>query len=302
LLFFRIELKMVNYFQNGAVGWNERKQKQPLRGRIMTSHIKVNYKVNGVQVSRIYAVTDDIWREQFGRHVEGKDLQVWLETRGCQLDSSDGPALVRRGADGSTRRAYYRNGALHREDGPALIVRDADGSTYEAYYLYDQLSREDGPAVVKHNADGSTLEMYYRAGKAHREDGPAIVKHNTDGSTDKVYYRDGKCHREDGPASATLYADGRTSEGFYRDNKPHRADGPAIVQHNADGSTLEMYYRNGVLERMKNTYEALSTGLLLPPVNGGPEAIDAILREAIADQSTPVRSCTREYVLLPLWP
>ena len=68
------------------------------------SHITVTYKDRSTETSLIYAVSEDVSCE-LGRHIKnptGKDLEEWLEKRGCQLDSSGGPAVVRRNANGSS--------------------------------------------------------------------------------------------------------------------------------------------------------------------------------------------------------
>jgi len=63
----------------------------------------------------------------------------------------------------------------------------------------------------------------------------------------------------------------------------------AIIRFScSDGSTEEYYYRDGV-ELRENHYYAeanpLPATLRLPPANGGQDAIDALLREAMAEQS-----------------
>jgi hypothetical protein len=59
---------------------------------------------------------------------------AWLAYKGCRLDSPDGPAVVRRGSDGSFYEEYWRNGKLHREDGPAFVRRGSDGVKEQRYY------------------------------------------------------------------------------------------------------------------------------------------------------------------------
>ena len=78
----------------------------------------------------------------------GKDLVAWLDDKGCKLDCSDGPAQVRREADGSSSDVYYRDGELHRDDGPALVRREADGSTYEYCYKDGKLVEPFAPPSV----------------------------------------------------------------------------------------------------------------------------------------------------------
>jgi len=101
-------------------------------------------------------------------------------------------------------------------------------------------------------------------------DSPTLIKYNTNGSVEEVYLRDGK---------------------------RHRGNGPAVVRRNADGSTIdEEYYRDGVQEN------PLLTGLRLPAVKSGQEAVDALLHEAIAEQEAPGKPGGRngrEYVPLP---
>jgi hypothetical protein len=65
----------------------------------------------------------------------------------------------------------------------------------------------------------------------------------------------------------------------------------AIIRFSrSGGSTEEYYYRDGV-ERRENHYYAeanpLPATLRLPSANGGQDAIDALLREAMAEQSAP---------------
>jgi len=63
----------------------------------------------------------------------------------------------------------------------------------------------------------------------------------------------------------------------------------AIIRFScSDGSTEEYYYRDGV-ELREDPYYAeanpLPSTLRLPPANGGRDAIDTLLREAMAEQS-----------------
>jgi hypothetical protein len=164
------------------------------------SHITVTCRDGGDEITSVYAVNEDISREldQRIKKPTGKDLQAWLETKGCRLDCPAEPAFVRRTADGSTEECYYRNGKQHREGGPAFVKRTADGGAVEAYYRDGKQHREDGPAIVKRYADGATCEEYFRDGKLHREDGPAYVWHNINGRAVERYYRDGKLHDDGG--------------------------------------------------------------------------------------------------------
>jgi hypothetical protein len=43
---------------------------------------------------------------------------------------------------------YYRDGELHRNDGPALVRREADGSTYEYCYKDGKLVEPFAPPSV----------------------------------------------------------------------------------------------------------------------------------------------------------
>jgi hypothetical protein len=108
-----------------------------------TSHITVTYREDGDEITRIYAVTEDVSRkldrkrDWLGRHIKnwpGKKLQEWLEDNGARLDSSAGPAVVVRVANGATTEEYYHDGKLHREDGPAYARRDADGTPHKEYW------------------------------------------------------------------------------------------------------------------------------------------------------------------------
>jgi hypothetical protein len=68
----------------------------------------------------------------------------------------------------------------------------------------------------------------------------------------------------------------------------------AIIRFScSDGSTEEYYYRDGV-ELREDPYYAeanpLPATLRLPRANGGEDAIDALLREAMAEQKRAPRS------------
>jgi hypothetical protein len=116
------------------------------------SHITVSYKdnVQGAEITYIFAISGEISREldEQDNKPTGGDLVVWLEDKGCKLDCSNGPAIVRREADGSSSDVYYRNGELHRDDGPALVRREADGSTYEYCYKDGKLVEPFAPPSV----------------------------------------------------------------------------------------------------------------------------------------------------------
>ena len=122
------------------------------------SHITVSYKdtVQGAEITYIFAISEDISREldEHDNKPTGKDLVAWLDDKGCKLDCSDGPAVVRREADGSSSDVYYRDGELHREDGPALVRREADGSTYEYCYKDGKLVEPFAPPSVIQRRDG----------------------------------------------------------------------------------------------------------------------------------------------------
>lgn len=217
----------------GVLDGAENENEQQLWKRVMSgdqaTHLTVSYRDGSFEISSVYAVDEDTSRE-LGRHIKkpaGKDLQAWLEKKGCRLDWSGGPAVVQRDDDGSKVERYYRDGKPHREDGPAIVKRYADGTTEERYYRDGERHREDGPAVIKCYADGSNYEEYYRDGRKHREDGPTYVWHDADGTTVEKYYRDGKLHREDGPAFVRRNPDGTAAEEYFRDGKPHRKDTPA---------------------------------------------------------------------------
>jgi hypothetical protein len=114
-----------------------------------TSHITVICWDSGVEITRIYAVNQEIAREFGQKHnPSGRGLLAWLEAKGCRLDSSDRPAYVRRSADGVREEYYYRNGKQHREDGPAVVRREADGSTYEYCYKDGKLVEPFAPPSV----------------------------------------------------------------------------------------------------------------------------------------------------------
>jgi len=132
-----------------------------------TSHVTVSYTNGRSDITRTYAVNEDILQE-LDRHKQnptGKDLQSWLENKGCRLDSADGPAFARSTTDGSTHEVHYRAGKMHRENGPAVVRRDPDGTVVEEYYRDGKRHREDGPAIFTRFANGSIRELYYRDGK-----------------------------------------------------------------------------------------------------------------------------------------
>ena len=98
-----------------------------------TLHIRVTYKDSGIKITRIYAVSEHISCD-LDRHMQkptGKDLQAWLEKKGCRLDCSDGPAVVWHGADGTMVEEYYRDGKKHREGGPTVVWRFTNSPTEE---------------------------------------------------------------------------------------------------------------------------------------------------------------------------
>jgi len=102
-----------------------------------TSHIRVTQRIGEGETIRIYAVAGgtlgeaQLWLSQ-QTLPNGRDLQIWLENKGCLLDSSNGPAFVLRSAFGATLEMYYRAGTLYRKDGPAVVW--ADGLTAEELY------------------------------------------------------------------------------------------------------------------------------------------------------------------------
>ncbi len=132
-----------------------------------TSHITVTYTDSGNETTRIYAISKDIQSEldRLIRKPTGEDLQAWLEDRGCELDCSDGPAMVWHQGTGFSYEGYYRDGKKHREDGPALVMRRPDSFTIENYYRDGKEHREDGPALVMHLANGTMVHAgYYHDG------------------------------------------------------------------------------------------------------------------------------------------
>jgi hypothetical protein len=109
-----------------------------------TSHLTVHYSDGESTYTAVYAVNKDIvhklnWKKALcfflGRkEPTGRALQEWLETKGCKLDSADGPAFVRHHPGGFRVEVHYRDGKKYREDGPARVVRFSDGSTVEDRY------------------------------------------------------------------------------------------------------------------------------------------------------------------------
>lgn len=144
-----------------------------------TSHITVKYKgrdlsSSDTEATLTYAISEamlneaQIWANRQRYKLTGKEMQFWLEQRGCKLGSLDGPAYVyvRCLENGTTREErYYRDGDLHREDGPAWLQRDCDATTTEVYFHNGKRHREDGPAYIERHADGSGVEQYYRNGE-----------------------------------------------------------------------------------------------------------------------------------------
>src|ERR1039458_5868674 len=131
-----------------------------------SSHITARFSNDGIEITRTYAINEDIARELGGTRdwlggyikLTGKDLLAWLEYKGCRLDSPDGPAVVRRSSDGSTYGEYWRLGALHREDGPAVVWLSATGATEESYYRDGKRHRDGGPAFVRRGSNGRSEE------------------------------------------------------------------------------------------------------------------------------------------------
>lgn len=176
-------------------------------------HISVSYKANADEITENFAVSQktmrkaQVWQAQqkaTGKDVTSRDLREWLWTKECPLDSCDGPAYVRRYADGAQAEAYYQGGKLHREGGPADIWRFPSGLTAEGYYRGGRRHREDGPAFVRTYPDGATEEQYYRDGKLHRDDGPADLWRSASGSTVERYYRNGEFVKEEHLAPLTI--------------------------------------------------------------------------------------------------
>jgi hypothetical protein len=115
-----------------------------------TAHITVTYKDSEAEIISDYALNEEISRE-LDRHTQkptGRALKEWLDDKGCQLDSSGGPAFIWRFDDGTIYEQYYRNGELHREDTPAFVGRYADGSTEQQYYLDDKHMEKEQLAPV----------------------------------------------------------------------------------------------------------------------------------------------------------
>jgi hypothetical protein len=90
-------------------------------------------------------------RNWLGWKPSGEKLKEWLEENGCQLDSDGGPALVRHETEDcgcciyktDMTQSYYRDGKLDREDGPAVVRRLADGSTREEYWRDGEFAKEE---------------------------------------------------------------------------------------------------------------------------------------------------------------
>jgi hypothetical protein len=91
----------------------------------------VTYEERDAEITEIYAIGQDLQRELDGlrRKPAGKALKDWLEEKGCRLDCSDGPAYVRREADGWAVEEHIRNGEW-RTDGPAMVTRSPQGTAF----------------------------------------------------------------------------------------------------------------------------------------------------------------------------
>jgi len=83
---------------------------------------------------------------------------------------------------GLTQGGYelaIERGLLHREDGPAVVKKRADGSVrMELWLRFGKLHREDGPAETEWRLDGDPdSEHWYLRGQLHRDPavGPAIT-------------------------------------------------------------------------------------------------------------------------------
>jgi hypothetical protein len=188
-----------------------------------------------------------------------------------------------------------------------LTYKSSDVEYTRTYAISEDISRE-----LSHKRNwlggklsGKALKEWLENKGCHLDssDGPAYIWRQPYGTTYEWYHRDGKMHRGDGPAYIERYADGTTYEWYYRDDKMHREDGPARIETYPDGSTRERYFLDGV-EYPKDEYAAktnpLLTGLRLPPVNGGRDTIETLLREASEEQSAPSgRPNGREYIPLP---
>ena len=126
-------------------------------GGDQTAHITVSYREGGDEITCIYALNEETVRklaqktDWLGRpkNLTGTDQIKWLIKNGCQLDCSDGPAVIVRAADGMTLERYYRDGKMHREDGPAYVCCYADGETDEIHYRAGKFVREDRFATVQ---------------------------------------------------------------------------------------------------------------------------------------------------------
>jgi len=118
-----------------------------------TSHITVTYRDTDINAdyTGIYAVSAEMSREldQLREKPTGKDLQAWLDQKGCKRDCADGPADVLDFGGGTVWQRYFRDGKLHREDGPASIFRHPDGPTEEAYFRDGKLCGKDGVPVQR---------------------------------------------------------------------------------------------------------------------------------------------------------
>ena len=91
---------------------------------------------------------------------------------------------------------WRRNGERHRKDGPALIERQADGSSRTAYFQHDQLHREGGPADVEVLPRGAVLTTWAVEGRLIK-----VEKSSPDGDLQVTFYDSEKrLHRDDGPA------------------------------------------------------------------------------------------------------
>lgn len=151
------------------------------RKRIMAdeqgSHITVNYKSNGYDITSTYAVSKDSlrraisWSNEANNIATGANLAQWFANDGCKLDSFEGkPAQVLRKANGSTEEYYYRDGKKHREDGPAVVYRCADGTTESEEFYRDGIKVKQGHISSLTEIPGVTVER--PTPKHHEPAGP----------------------------------------------------------------------------------------------------------------------------------
>jgi hypothetical protein len=105
------------------------------------SHIELQFKENGFDITAYYAVSEKMLHDaqawaNSSTSLRSIDVRDWLDNHDAKLDRSNGPACVMLTANGKRIEEWHREGMLHREDGPAYVVIRANGLRSEEWYCY----------------------------------------------------------------------------------------------------------------------------------------------------------------------